>query len=46
MTQKYQESRNCKKELNYADALQKDIVPVMAQTDYRLDNLLEHCYIL
>lgn len=40
MTQKYQESRNCKKELNYADALQKDIVPVMAQTDYRATSWL------
>lgn len=35
MTQSYQESKNCKKELNYADSQNVDIVPVMAQKDWK-----------
>ena len=29
------DSKNCKKELNYADAQNIDIVPVMAQKDWK-----------
>ena len=35
MTPKYADSKNCKKELNYADAQNKEIVPIMAEKDYK-----------
>ena len=35
MTQKYLESKNCKKELNYTDSMDKDIVPCMAQNSFK-----------
>jgi len=35
MTQKYEDSANCKKELSYADDLKSRIVPIMAQNDYK-----------
>jgi len=35
MSAKYQESKNCKKELNYADSKNVDIVPVMTQKDWK-----------
>lgn len=35
MTAKYQESKNCKKELNYADAQDVEIVPIMAEKSYK-----------
>ncbi|XP_065054664.1 uncharacterized protein LOC135683358 isoform X2 [Rhopilema esculentum] len=35
MTSKYQDSKNCKKELNYADSQNVDIVPIMAQKDWK-----------
>ena len=35
MSTKYQHSKNCKKELNYADDSGKPIVPVMAQPGFR-----------
>eukprot|EP00457_Paulinella_chromatophora_P001651 gb/GEZN01001653.1/.p1 GENE.gb/GEZN01001653.1/~~gb/GEZN01001653.1/.p1 ORF type:complete len:888 (+),score=95.88 gb/GEZN01001653.1/:27-2666(+) len=34
MTQKYQDSRNCRKELNYADARSVPMVPVKSQQDW------------
>jgi len=35
MTQKYSESKNCKKELNYTDGLNVPIVPVMAEKNFK-----------
>eukprot|EP00794_Sanderia_malayensis_P018430 gene18430-20280_t len=35
MTQKYEESHNCKKELNYADDKRKKIVPVKLEPKYK-----------
>lgn len=40
LTEKYQNSKNCKKELNYSDVMNKDIVPCMAQHSYRATGLL------
>lgn len=31
MTQKYQDSKNCKRELTYADTQDRDIIPIMVQ---------------
>lgn len=35
MTTKYQDSKNCKKELNYADHMEVAIVPVMAENSFK-----------
>eukprot|EP00794_Sanderia_malayensis_P014117 gene14117-15593_t len=35
MSQKYMESKNCKKELSYADSQDVSIVPVMTQKDWK-----------
>lgn len=35
MTEKYQKSRNCQKELNYADACALPMVPIMAQPNWK-----------
>ncbi|KXJ27782.1 uncharacterized protein LOC110233617 [Exaiptasia diaphana] len=35
MTQKYSDSKNCKKELNYADAQDVPIVPVMVENGFK-----------
>lgn len=35
MTEKYQKSRNCQKELNYADACALPMIPVMAQANWK-----------
>eukprot|EP00808_Paulinella_micropora_P009245 g12756.t1 len=35
LSQKYQDSHNCKKELNYADDLRVPIVPVMAEKNWK-----------
>lgn len=35
MTNKYSESKNCKKELNYADSQDKEILPIMAEGGYK-----------
>ena len=40
MTQKYQESKNCKRELTYADQQDKEIIPCMAQDDYKAQGWL------
>ncbi|XP_066910176.1 uncharacterized protein [Clytia hemisphaerica] len=40
MTQKYQDSKNCKRELTYADQQEKDIIPCMAQKDYKAQSWL------
>ncbi|CAH1775336.1 unnamed protein product [Owenia fusiformis] len=35
MSPKYQESKNCKKELNYTDSLDKTIIPCMTQRGFK-----------
>ncbi|XP_075251402.1 uncharacterized protein LOC142343901 isoform X2 [Convolutriloba macropyga] len=40
MTAKYFQSKNCKKELNYADTQDKEIVPIMAQADFKPEGWL------
>ena len=35
LTQRYQDSKNCKKELNYGDSIDTSIVPCMVQPDFR-----------
>lgn len=35
MSAKYQDSKNCKKELNYADSKNLDIVPVMTEKEWK-----------
>ena len=40
MTQKYQESKNCKRELTYADTQNKEIIPCMAQNEYKAQSWL------
>jgi len=41
MTQKYSDSKNCKKELNYADAQDHvNVVPIMAQKDWKASGWL------
>lgn len=35
MTQNYQDSKNCKRELTYADNQEKEIIPCMAETDWK-----------
>jgi hypothetical protein len=35
LTKKYQDSKNCKKELNYSDCCNKDIVPCMAEPNFK-----------
>ena len=40
LTEGYQNSRNCEKELTYADSCKKDIVPCMAQSDFKASGWL------
>lgn len=40
LTQKYQDSKNCKKELNYTDSCNKDIVPCMVQPNFKASGWL------
>jgi len=40
MTQPYADSKNCKKELNYADSQSKAIVPVMCAKDFKAQGWL------